>query len=89
MRHVNCHPRHDRTVRLLERRLEVLADVSERSLSGARPLERHVLALEAATRHAVALELLSDEEARHIWAAVARRHPTVDWCQVGCAGLPV
>jgi hypothetical protein len=86
---VNCHPRHDRTARLLEVRLEILAGVSERSLSGQRPLERHVLAMEAATRHAVALEVLSQEEARRIWAAVARRHPGVRWCQAGCPGLTV
>lgn len=78
---------HDRTVRLLELRLEALADVSERSLSGARPLDRRVLAAEAATRHAVELELLSREEAGRIWAAVARRHPGVRWCQSGCPGL--
>ncbi|MDQ3995346.1 MAG: hypothetical protein M3265_11190 [Actinomycetota bacterium] len=74
---------HDRTLRLLECRLEVLAGASERSLSGRRPLDRQVLAVEAATRHAIDLELLSREEADEIWAAVARRHPLVRWCQGG------
>jgi hypothetical protein len=74
---------HDRTLRLLECRLEVLAGASERSLSGPRALERQVLAVEAATRHAIDLELLSREEADEIWAAVARRHPLVRWCQGG------
>ncbi len=74
---------HDRTIRLLECRLEALAGASERLLSGPRPLDRQVLAVEAATRHAVKLELLSPEEAGEIWAAVARRHPLVRWCQAG------
>jgi hypothetical protein len=74
---------HDRTLRLLECRLEVLAGASGRSLSGRRPLDRQVLAVEAATRHAIDLELLSREEADEIWAAVARRHPLVRWCQGG------
>ena len=81
------HRHHDRTVRLLETRLEILADISERSLSGPRALECQILALEAATRHAVELELLSQEEAGAIWTAVARRHPSVRWCQTGCPGL--
>lgn len=76
-------PHHDRTIRLLECRLEALAGASERSLSGPRPLDRQVLAVEAATRHAVRLDLLSPEEAGEIWAAVARRHPLVRWCQAG------
>jgi hypothetical protein len=86
LRRVHVH--HDRTVRLLERRLEVLADASERSLSGPRPLERQVLGVEAATRHAVELNLLSPDEAGAIWAAVASRHPSVRWCQAGYAGFP-
>ena len=85
--HPKPHPHHDRTVRLLEARLEWAADVTERSLSGARLLDRHVVALEAATRHAVELEVVSPDEARAIWAAVAGRHPTVPWCRAGCSGL--
>jgi hypothetical protein len=77
------HPHHDRTIRLLESRLEVLADVFERSLCDPRPLDFRVLAVEAATRHAIELELLSREEAGEIWAAVARRHPLARWCQAG------
>ena len=81
------HPHHDRTVRLLAARLEAAAGVTERSLVGARPLEPHVLALEAATRHAVDLDLLSRDEAEAIWAEVAKRHPAVPWCRAGCPGL--
>ncbi len=84
---VTLHPRHDRTARLLESRLEVLADRTERSLSGPRSVARDVLAVEAATRHAVALELLSHEEAGEIWAKVAKRHPSVRWCQSGWPDL--
>ena len=84
---VTSHPRHDRTARLLELRLEVLADRTERSLSGPRSVARDILAVEAATRHAVALEVLSQEEAGEIWAKVAERHPNVPWCQSGCPGL--
>jgi hypothetical protein len=69
-----------RTARLLEARLEELAMVSEHSLEGERPFDRQILGVEAATRHAVALELLSPEQADAIWAGVARRHPTARWC---------
>lgn len=77
------HPHHDRTIRLLESRLEALAGASERSLCGPRSLDPRVLGVEAATRHAVELELMSREEAGEIWATVARRHPLVRWCQAG------
>jgi hypothetical protein len=80
------HLHHDRTVRLLESQLEALANVTERLLSG-RPIDRQIVALEAATLHAVELDLLSREEAGGIWSAVARRHPAVRWCQGGCPGL--
>ncbi len=78
---------HERIVRLLAARLDAVAGVTERSLVGARPLEPHVLALEAATRHAVELDLLSRDEAEAIWAGVAQRHPDVAWCRSGCPGL--
>jgi hypothetical protein len=78
---------HDRTVRLLEARLEALAGVTEHCLSGLRPIDAQVLALEAATRHAVDLHLLSRDEAGAIWASVGARHPSVAWCQGGCPGL--
>ena len=81
------HPHHERTVRLLAARLDAVAGVTERSLVGARRLEPHVLALEAATRHAVELELLSPDEAQAIWTQVAERHPAVAWCRGGCPGL--
>ena len=41
---------------------------------------RHILGVVAATRHAVALDLLSPQEAGEIWAGVARRHPDASWC---------
>jgi hypothetical protein len=69
-----------RTARLLEARLEALAVASERSFEGERPFNRQILGVEAATRHAVALELLSAEQAGAIWAGVARRHPDARWC---------
>jgi hypothetical protein len=75
------HPRHDRTVRLLVARLEALAVVSERTPRGAQSFDRHILGVAAATRHAVALDLLSSEEAGEIWAGVARRHPQAPWCR--------
>ncbi|MBA2614913.1 MAG: hypothetical protein H0U90_03915 [Actinobacteria bacterium] len=78
---------HERTLRLLEVRLETLAEATERSLSGQRPLEHRVLAIEAATRHAVELDVLTTAEARRIWAEVGRRHPDVAWCRRGCPGL--
>ncbi|HEX2044715.1 MAG TPA: hypothetical protein VHF23_03700 [Gaiellaceae bacterium] len=77
------HSRHDRTVRLLESRLEALAFVSQRSPRGERRYEREIVAAAAATRHAVALELISPEEAGAIWATVARRHPEAAWCRTG------
>lgn len=77
------HSRHDRTVRLLEARLEALALVSQRSPRGERRYEREIVAAVAATRHAVALELISSEEAGAIWATVASRHPQAGWCQAG------
>jgi hypothetical protein len=80
---MDLHPRHDRTVRLLTARLEALAAASLRSPAGERALDRHILATRAATRHAVALELLTREEADAIWASVARRHPGAQWCAGG------
>ncbi|HEY3069401.1 MAG TPA: hypothetical protein VGJ34_03715 [Gaiellaceae bacterium] len=75
--------RHDRTVRLLATRLETLAVASLRSPGGERTYRDHILAALAATRHAVALELLSPTEADTIWADVARRHPEAGWCRGG------
>lgn len=70
-----------RTARLLEARLESLAATSERSLQGMRAYDVQILAVSAATRHAVALDLISPEEARAIWARVANRHPAARWCR--------
>jgi hypothetical protein len=72
--------RHDRTVRLLAARLETLAVASIRVPGGERAYRDHILAAVAATRHAIALELLSPEEAGAIWAQVATRHPEAGWC---------
>jgi hypothetical protein len=80
---VDTENRHDRTVRLLETRLEALARVSERPLAASESLEPGVLRAAAATRHAIELELLSLEEAGEIWAQVARRHPRATWCRRG------
>jgi hypothetical protein len=79
--------RHDRTVRLLEAKLEALAAATERHLCSARPHEGEALALETATHHAVALRVVSAGEAVAIWCAVAERHPTVRWCRAGAADL--
>jgi hypothetical protein len=73
--------RHDRTIRLLEARLEALAVASDRVPRGERGLDREIVAATAATRHAVELEILSSEEAGAIWSAVARRHPAAAWCR--------
>jgi len=75
--------RHDRTVRLLEARLDALAVVSERAPRGERRVEREIVAAVAATRHAVALEIISAREADAIWAALARGHPNASWCRGG------
>ena len=80
---MDSHARHDRTVRLLATRLETLAIASLRSPGGERTYRDHILAAVAATRHAVALELLSAEEADAIWAQVATRHPEARWCGSG------
>lgn len=80
---MDAHTRHDRTVRLLEGRLEALALACRRSPRGERRYEREIVAAAAATRHAVALDLISPEEAGLIWATVARRHPEASWCQAG------
>jgi hypothetical protein len=75
--------RHDRTMRLLEGRLEALAVVCERTPASERRLGRQIEAAVAATRHAVQLELISPEEAGAVWAGVAQRHPEAFWCQGG------
>jgi hypothetical protein len=77
---MDAHTRHDRTVRLLAARLESLAVASIRSPGGERAYRDHILAAVAATRHAVALELLTVEEAGAIWIEVAQRHPEARWC---------
>jgi hypothetical protein len=71
--------RHDRTLRLLEARLEALASACERSLRGNRRFETEIAAAAAATRHAVELGLISAREANSVWATVARRHRDAPW----------
>jgi hypothetical protein len=80
---MDAFSRHDRTVRQLEARLEALALASERRPAVERLLERQIIATVAATRHAVALELITSDEAGAIWAGVASRHPTANWCAAG------
>ena len=70
-------PPHERTTRLLQTRLEEIALAAERSPARARELERLLLGAAAATRNAVCLELMTEQEAGEIWAAVAQRHPGV------------
>ncbi|MGI8606005.1 MAG: hypothetical protein ACR2L0_02455 [Gaiellaceae bacterium] len=77
------HPRHGRTARLLETRLEALARACERSSTPQAGFDEHVLGVAAATRHAVALDLLSAEEAGAIWAEVRTRPPSAEWCRLG------
>jgi hypothetical protein len=79
--------RHDRTLRLLEARLEALADACERAPRGERRFEPEIVAVGAATRHAVALGLISALEGDTVWAAVARRHPGAAWCHQGPRSL--
>jgi hypothetical protein len=77
------HARHDRTLRLLEARLDALAGACEQSPRGERRLEREIAAAAAATRHAVDLGLISAREGEAVWAAVAARHPRAAWCRTG------
>ena len=75
--------RHDRTMRLLEARLNALADASERAPRGERRFEPEIDAAVAATLHAVELGMISAREGDAVWAAVARRHPRAAWCRRG------
>ena len=79
---MEAHAHHRRTVRLLETRLEALAQACERSSSPQRRFGEQVFRVVGATRNAVALELLSAEEAATIWAEVRTRHPSADWCRL-------
>jgi transcription elongation GreA/GreB family factor len=80
---MDADSRHERTVRLLEARLEALAAVSERSPRAELRFDQQIVATLAATRHAIALELITSEEADAIWHEVAERHPLAAWCQSG------
>jgi hypothetical protein len=76
------HEHHSRTARLLETRLDALAQACERSSSPQGRFGEQVFRVAGATRNAVALELLSAEEAGAIWAEVRTRHPSADWCRL-------
>jgi hypothetical protein len=78
---MDARARHDRTLRLLEARLEGLAEACERSPRGERRYEREIAAATAATRHAIDLGLISADEAGAVWAAVSGRHPAAGWCR--------
>jgi hypothetical protein len=80
---MDVEARHLRTARLLEAKLETLAHVSSRIERAERSFDAQIGQARAATRHAVALELLSPQEAGEIWATVARRHPHAGWCSFG------
>jgi hypothetical protein len=80
---MNERARHDRTLRLLEARLEALADACERSPRGEVRFEPEIEAAAAATRHAVELGLISTSEGDRIWTAVARRHRGAPWRRRG------
>lgn len=75
--------RHDRTLRLLEARLDTLAEACERTPRGELRFEAEILATAAATRRAVSLGLIGAHEADRAWAAAARRHPRAAWCRSG------
>ena len=64
--------RHDRTLRILEARLEALADACERAPQGERRFEPEIIAAFAATRHAVDLGLISPLEGDTVWAGCCR-----------------
>jgi hypothetical protein len=78
---MNERARHDRTLRLLEARLESLAEACDRSARGELRFEREIAAAVAATRHAIDLGLISTEEAGAVWSAVSGRHPAAAWCR--------
>jgi hypothetical protein len=73
------HSHHSRTAHLLETRFEALARACERSSNPQARFDEHVFCVIGATRNAVALELLSAEEAGEIWAQVRTRHPSAGW----------
>ena len=76
------HSHHSRTAHLLETRLEALAQACERSSSPQACFDEHVFCVVEATRNAIALELLSAEEAGAIWAEVRTRHPLAGWSRL-------
>jgi hypothetical protein len=76
------HSHHSRTAHLLETRLEALAQACERSSNPQARFDEHVFCVIGATRNAVALELLSAEEAGEIWAEVRTRHPSAGWSRL-------
>ena len=75
-----AHVGHERTVRLLEARLELLASIGERCPATERRFDAHVDAVAEATQRAIELEVLTPAEAAAVWATVAGRHPNALWC---------
>jgi hypothetical protein len=75
----------ERAARILEARLEHLAAAAERAtMTGETLLRRRIELARGATSHAVRLDLLTDREARAIWAEAVRRHPAL--AQLGVSG---
>jgi len=67
----------DRTARVLTARLDELASILERSGAAAPAVSRLLEAASIATMNAVALDLLTEQTAKSIWAEVAVLHPRV------------
>ena len=71
---------------LAHRSDELAVDQRFRALRGRQVLLHgriEAFAVAAATRHAIALGLISADEADAVWAAVAGRHPDAEWCRAG------
>ena len=73
----NCRVMSDRFSKALTARLEELACVLERSGADAPSVARLLEAASIATMNAVALDLLTEQTAKSIWAEVAVLHPRV------------
>lgn len=70
--------RNERVERLLTYRLEELARAVERSGAPPARVSRLLELASVATMHAVALDFLSAERARAIWAQARERHPALE-----------
>jgi DNA-binding winged helix-turn-helix (wHTH) protein len=65
----------ERTARLLQARLEALGHVAERSPLTDRALAAELARTEVVTQRAVELRLLTEPQAKEIWARSQARHP--------------